>query len=94
MSANEEQVGGMHYKQQKIQPWDFIAANKLGYFEGNVVKYVARWRLKGGLGDLQKARHYLDKLIELESAVQRESQQLLAGQLQEILERDAWRREA
>lgn len=48
-----------------IQPWDYIAANHLGFFEGNVVKYVTRWKSKGGVEDLQKARHYLDKLIEL-----------------------------
>lgn len=64
--ANDTQVGGQHYKAKTIQPWDFIAANGLGYFEGNIVKYVSRWRDKGGLDDLRKARHYLDKLIELE----------------------------
>ena len=65
-NANARQVGGGHYKVLAIQPWDFIAANKLGYFEGNVVKYVSRHQDKGGLQDLHKARHYLDKLIELE----------------------------
>lgn len=64
--ANEEQIGGNHYKDKTIQPWDFIAANELGYFEGNIVKYVSRWRDKGGMVDLKKAKHYLDKLIELE----------------------------
>ena len=64
--ANETQVAGSHYKQKAIQPWDYIATNGLGYFEGNVVKYVSRWRDKGGVDDLRKARHYLDKLIELE----------------------------
>jgi len=67
MSANETQVGGSHYALKPIQPWDYIAANELGYFEGNIVKYVSRWREKGGVTDLEKARHYLDKLIELES---------------------------
>lgn len=66
MSANDIQVAGDHYKRQTIQPWDYIAANGLGYFEGNVVKYVTRWRDKAGVDDLRKARHYLDKLIELE----------------------------
>lgn len=65
-TANETQIGGDHYKAKSIQPWDFIAANQLGYFEGNIVKYVSRWRDKGGINDLKKARHYLDKLIELE----------------------------
>jgi hypothetical protein len=63
-TANEIQVGGDHYK-KAIQPWDFIAANGLGYFEGNIVKYVSRWQDKGGINDLRKAKHYLEKLIEL-----------------------------
>ena len=67
MSANDNQVSGSHYKDKAIQPWDYIAGNELGYFEGNVVKYVSRWRDKGGVEDLRKARHYLDKLIELET---------------------------
>lgn len=64
-TANEMQIGGDHYRGKTIQPWDFIAANELGYFEGNIVKYVFRWKDKGGVNDLKKARHYLDKLIEL-----------------------------
>lgn len=51
-----------------IQPWDYIAANNIGFFEGNAIKYLTRWRDKGGIADLEKARHYLDKLIELETA--------------------------
>ena len=62
---NSRQVGGDHYKGKTVQPWDFIAANGLGFFEGNVVKYVTRWKDKGGVQDLHKARHYLDKLIEV-----------------------------
>lgn len=65
--ANDVQIGGSHY-QVAIQPWDYIAANNLGYFEGNVVKYVSRWRDKGGIDDLRKAKHYIDKLIEIETA--------------------------
>lgn len=65
MNANNTQVAGGHYKEKSIQPWDYIAANDLGYFEGNVVKYVSRWKDKGGVEDLRKARHYIDKLIEL-----------------------------
>ena len=42
MTANNEQVGGSHYKSKAIQPWDYIAANSLGYFEGNIIKYVSR----------------------------------------------------
>jgi Protein of unknwon function (DUF3310) len=65
--ANAKQVSGKHYKEKTIQPWDYIYANNLGYFEGNCVKYVSRWRDKGGIADLQKAIHYLEKLIELEN---------------------------
>jgi len=65
--ANNTQVGGSHY-QKPIQPWDYIIANALGYMEGNIVKYVSRWRDKGGLQDLRKAQHYLQKLIEVNDA--------------------------
>jgi hypothetical protein len=61
--ANAMQVGGDHYK-TKIQPWDYIIANGIGYLEGNVIKYVSRWKEKGGVEDLKKAQHYLQKLIE------------------------------
>lgn len=62
-TANNTQVGGSHY-QGRIQTWDYIIAQDLGYLEGNIVKYVSRWKKKNGLEDLEKARHYLDKLIE------------------------------
>ena len=64
MSAKDIQVGGSHYKDMKIQPVEYIVANNLGYCEGNVVKYVSRWKSKGGVDDLRKARHYIDLLIE------------------------------
>ena len=63
--ANEKQVGGAHYATKAIQPWDYIVANNLGYLEGNIVKYVSRWKDKGGVEDLKKAQHYLQKLIEI-----------------------------
>jgi len=65
MAANDIQVAGDHYKSKAIQPWDYIVSNDLGYLEGNVVKYVSRWRDKGGIDDLRKAQHYLAKLIEV-----------------------------
>ena len=65
-NALDRQVGGDHYKNMKIQPVEFIHANGIGFFEGNVIKYVSRWRAKNGLADLEKARHYLDLLIDLE----------------------------
>lgn len=66
-SALDVQVAGKHYKDMAIQPVEFIHANGIGYFEGNVIKYVSRWRAKGGVADLEKAKHYIDLLIELES---------------------------
>jgi hypothetical protein len=66
VSAFASQVGGNHYKNLAIQPLEFIVANELDFPTGNVVKYVVRYKLKGGLEDLKKARHYLDLLIELE----------------------------
>ena len=64
MNANKQQVGGAHYATKSIQPWDYIIANDLGYLEGNIIKYVSRWKDKGGVEDLKKAQHYLQKLIE------------------------------
>jgi len=66
MSANDKQVGGEHY-QQPIQAWDYITLNRLGYLEGNIIKYVTRYKQKHGVQDLEKAKHYLDKLIEINS---------------------------
>jgi|TARA_R110000751_G_scaffold84228_1_gene168640 hypothetical protein len=65
--AIDVQVGGNHYKDMAIQPTDYIMANNLGFVEGNVIKYVSRWRVKNGVEDLKKARHYLDLLIEWET---------------------------
>ena len=62
--ANAQQVGGAHYAVKTIQPWDFIIANNIGYLEGNIIKYISRWKDKGGVEDLKKAQHYLQKLIE------------------------------
>lgn len=61
------QVDGSHYKSLKIQPVEYIHANGIGYFEGNVIKYVTRWKSKGGVADLEKAKHYIDLLIQLEA---------------------------
>lgn len=67
ISANQRQVGGAHYD-KPIQHWDYVVAQNLGYFEGQITKYVSRWRDKNGIEDLKKARHFLDKLIEVEEA--------------------------
>ena len=66
MSALKTQVGGGHYKNMAIQPIEFIHANSIPFAEGSIIKYVSRWRAKNGIADLEKARHFLDLLIELE----------------------------
>lgn len=65
-SALDIQVAGNHYKDLAIQPVEYIHANNIGYFEGNVIKYVSRWKAKNGIKDLEKAKHYIELLIELE----------------------------
>lgn len=69
-AANQRQVGGSHYKKEgtMLQHWDIVVMFNLDYFEGQITKYLFRWRSKGGLQDLLKARHFLDKKIEVEEA--------------------------
>jgi hypothetical protein len=64
MKSTDIQVGGEHYKNKKIQPITYIIENEMGYCEGNIIKYVTRYKDKNGLEDLKKARHYIDFLIE------------------------------
>jgi len=64
--ANATQVGGAHYKQHTYETWDVILDWQLGYLDGNAVKYLSRWRSKGGVQDLKKAADYIQKLIEVE----------------------------
>lgn len=66
-SALGDQVGGDHYKKLAIQPVEYIHKNGISFIEGSVIKYVTRWRDKGGVKDLEKARHFIDLLIELEA---------------------------
>lgn len=68
MAANDTQIGGTHYKARAYEAWDVILDWELGFLDGNAVKYLSRWRLKGGLQDLLKAQHYIEKLIEIERA--------------------------
>ena len=56
----------VHYRLGEIEPWDYIIANHLSFLEGNIVKYITRWKYKNGIEDLRKAKVYLDKLIEVE----------------------------
>jgi hypothetical protein len=69
MSANDYQVGGTHYQGKEVQPWDALQSwlsheAFCGFLTGNVIKYISRWRQKGGVDDLRKAKHYIEKLIE------------------------------
>lgn len=75
MSANDTQVAGNHYhiKGATLQHWDLVAMFEWDYFQGQITKYLMRWKYKhktpdARLEDLRKARHFLDKYIELEQA--------------------------
>lgn len=63
-TANDTQVGGKHYRELAIQPWDFIHRNKIGFLEGSAIAYIARHKEKNGAEDIQKAIHFLQKLLE------------------------------
>lgn len=76
MSANDRQVGGEHYKTGGEEHWDRVARLNLDYFQGQITKYVERWKKKNGVQDLEKARHFLDKYIELAKETQREAEAL------------------
>ena len=71
MSVYNKQIGGTHYKKMKIQPSKFVIENKLLFPEGNVIfpegnviKYICRHKYKGGREDLEKAKHFIDMIIE------------------------------
>jgi hypothetical protein len=63
VKANDYQIGGSHYKSE-IQHWDYVLANEIPYLEAMVIKYLTRWRKKGGAEDVRKAYHFLLKLAE------------------------------
>ena len=63
----DTQVGGSHYRETSLPPWDVVDAWGLGFYAGNALKYLYRAGRKGPkVEDLKKARHYIDKMIELE----------------------------
>ena len=66
-SAMSTQVGGSHYTKMKIQPYEYCHVNRMGYVEGTSLKYLSRWRDKGGLEDLEKAKHAIEWLIAYET---------------------------
>lgn len=68
--ASEYQIGGEHYRSKQIQPWTAMQAWMTreefeGFLRGNVIKYIARYKDKDGLKDVYKAKHYLERLVEL-----------------------------
>lgn len=63
-SALDKQVGGSHYK-KKIQPLEYAFHNNFDGFQTKILKYIDRWKDKGGIEDLEKAQHVLEMYIEL-----------------------------
>ena len=69
-NVDQQQVGGSHYKNMNVQPWVAMESwmtpeQFAGFLRGNAIKYLARCDVKGGLDDIKKARHYIDKLVEV-----------------------------
>ena len=64
-SALDKQVGGRHYKDFKIQPIEFITANKLSFIQASIIKYICRYDKKNGKEDINKIIHYCELLKEL-----------------------------
>jgi len=81
MSANDTQVAGTHYR-TSYQHWDLAADLKLGYFEGQISKYVTRHRTKKGKEDLEKALHFTQKLLEMSKSYGHKPQRLFPTALQ------------
>ena len=75
MSTYDKQVGGTHYIKYKMQPSEFVVENKLLYPEGTVIKYILRHQDKGGKEDLEKAKHFIDMIIERDYEEQKEKKE-------------------
>ena len=75
----DKQVGGDHYQSMKIQPAEFINKNKLPFAEGNAIKYICRHINKGGEQDLEKAKHYIDMIIERDYGDDAEQSKVMSG---------------
>lgn len=69
VSALTKQIGGTHYKNFAVQPVEFIVKNRLSFLQGDIIKRICRYGLPGGKGkeDLEKIKHEIDLLIELEA---------------------------
>ena len=75
MSAYDKQIGGTHYRKMKIQPSKFVIENKLLFPEGNVIKYICRHQYKGRKEDLEKAKHFIDMIIERDYGEEKEKKE-------------------
>ena len=75
----EKQVGGNLYQTMKIQPAEFINKNQMKFAEGNAIKYICRHINKGGEQDLQKAKHYIDMIIERDYGDEAEKSKIFDG---------------
>ena len=65
----DKQIGGSHYKNMVIQPYEFMSKNELTFFQGNVIKYVCRYKQKNGIQDLEKVIHYCQlEILKLKDA--------------------------
>lgn len=60
MNVLEKQIGGTHYNELPYQPIELIYKLDLGFIQGNIIKYITRWRCKNGIEDLKKAEHYCE----------------------------------
>jgi hypothetical protein len=65
-NAFNTQISGSHYKNMVIQPVEFIHKNNLSFIQGCIIKYICRYKEKGGEADLNKIKHFVDLLLELE----------------------------
>ena len=75
MSAYKKQIGGRHYMDMVMQPSEFINNNKLQFAEGNAIKYICRHANKGEVQDLEKAKHYIDMIIERDYSTPKEKEE-------------------
>ena len=95
MNPYKKQIGGTHYKDMKIQPSKFINDNKLLFAEGNAIKYICRHAHKGEVQDLEKAKHYIDMIIERDYGLFQElknkgvvSDKVKLGELKKIIAKE------
>ena len=65
--ASQYQVGGDHYRGAEFQHWDLVRVFEWDYFQAQAIKYIMRYKMKGGVQDLEKAQHFIVKMIEMEA---------------------------